>query len=39
MKKDLDKLFSKSIQTYYFLLVIIVIIKLLGGNYFEIVYT
>lgn len=39
MKKDLDKLFSKSIQTYYFLLVIIVIIKLLGGNYFGIVYT
>ena len=39
MKKDLDKLFSKSIQTYYFLLVMIVIIKLLGGNYFEIVYT
>ena len=39
MKKDLDKLFSKSIQTYYFLLLIIVIIKLLGGNYFEIVYT
>ena len=39
MKKDLDKLFSKSIQTYYFLLVIIVIIKLLGGNYFKIVYT
>lgn len=39
MKKDLDKLFGKSIQTYYFLLVIIVIIKLLGGNYFEIVYT
>ena len=39
MKKDLDKLFSKSIQTYYFLLLIIVIIKVLGGNYFEIVYT
>ena len=39
MKKDLDKLFSKSIQTYYFLLLIIVIIKLLGGNYFEIIYT
>lgn len=39
MKKDLDKLFSKSIQTYYFLLLIVVIIKLLGGNYFAIVYT
>lgn len=39
MKKDLDKLFSKSIETYYFLLLIVVIIKLLGGNYFEIVYT
>lgn len=39
MKKDLDKLFSKSIQTYYFLLLIIVIIKVLGGNYFEIIYT
>lgn len=39
MKKDLDKLFIRSIQTYYFLLLIIVIIKLLGGNYFEIVYT
>ena len=39
MKEDLDKLFSKSIETYYFLLLIIVIIKLLGGNYFEIVYT
>ena len=39
MKKDMDKLFSKSIETYYFLLVIIVIIKLLGGNYFDIVYT
>lgn len=37
MKKDLDKLFSKSIQTYYFLLVLILIIKLLGGNYFDIV--
>ena len=39
MKKDLDKLFSRSIETYYFLLLIVVIIKLLGGNYFEIVYT
>lgn len=39
MKKDLDKLFSKSIETYYFLLLIVVIIKLLGGNYFAIVYT
>lgn len=39
MKKDLDKLFSKSIETYYFLLLIVVIIKVLGGNYFEIVYT
>lgn len=39
MKKDLDKLFSKSIETYYFLLLIVVIIKLLGGNYFSIVYT
>lgn len=39
MRKDLDKLFGKSIETYYFLLVIIVIIKLLGGNYFGIVYT
>lgn len=38
MKKDLDKLFSRSIETYYFLLLIVVIIKLLGGNYFEIVY-
>lgn len=36
MKKDIDKLFSQSLQTYYFLLVIVVIIKLLGGNYFEI---
>lgn len=35
MKKDLDKLFSKSVQTYYFLLVIVVIIKVLGGDYFE----
>lgn len=39
MKEDLDKLFSKSIETYYFLLLIVVIIKVLGGNYFEIVYT
>ena len=39
MKKDLDKLFSKSIETYYFLLLIVVIIKVLGGNYFQIVYT
>ena len=39
MKKDLDKLFSRSIETYYFLLLIVVIIKLLGGNYFAIVYT
>lgn len=39
MKKDLDKLFSRSIETYYFLLLIVVIIKVLGGNYFEIVYT
>lgn len=39
MKKDLDKLFSRSIETYYFLLLIVVIIKLLGGNYFQIVYT
>lgn len=39
MKKDLDKLFSRSIETYYFLLIIVVIIKLLGGNYFAIVYT
>ena len=39
MKKDLDKLFTNSIQTYYFLLLIVVIIKLLGGNYFSIVYT
>ena len=39
MKKDLDKLFGRSIETYYFLLLIVVIIKLLGGNYFEIVYT
>ena len=39
MKKDLDKLFSRSIETYYFLLLIVVIIKLLGGNYFSIVYT
>jgi len=39
MKKDIDKLFSKSIQTYYFLLLIIVIIKVLGGDYFGIVYT
>ena len=37
MKKDIDKLLSQSIQTYYFLLVIVVIIKLLGGNYFEII--
>ena len=39
VKKDLDKLFGRSIETYYFLLLIVVIIKLLGGNYFEIVYT
>ena len=39
MKKDLDRLFSRSIETYYFLLLIVVIIKLLGGNYFQIVYT
>jgi hypothetical protein len=37
MKKDLDKLFVQSIQTYYFLLLIVVIIKLLGGNYFDII--
>lgn len=39
MKKDLDKLFRRSVETYYFLLLIVVIIKLLGGNYFEIVYS
>lgn len=39
MKKDIDKLFSKSIQTYYFLLLIVVIIKVFGGDYFGIVYT
>ncbi len=37
MKKNVDKLFYESINTYYFLLLIVVIIKLLGGNYFDIV--
>ena len=37
MKKNVDKLFCESINTYYFLLLIVVIIKLLGGNYFDIV--
>lgn len=37
MKKNLDKLFAKSIETYYFLLVLVVIIKLLGGDYFSII--
>lgn len=37
IKKNLDKLFYESINTYYFLLLVVVIIKLLGGNYFDIV--
>lgn len=36
MRKDIDKLFIKSIETYLFLLVLVMIIKLLGGNYFNI---
>lgn len=39
MKKDIDKLFSESLHTYYFLLVVIVIIKLLGSNWFDIIET
>lgn len=37
MKKDIDKLFSESLHTYYFLLIVIVIIKLLGSDWFDIV--
>ena len=39
MKKDIDKLFSESLHTYYFLLIVIVIIKLLGSDWFDIVET
>lgn len=35
MKKDVDKLLSQTLSTYYFLLVIVFIIKLLGSKYFE----
>lgn len=37
MKKDIDKLFSESLHTYYFLLILIVIIKLLGSDWFDII--
>lgn len=37
MKKDIDKLLIKSVETYVFLLFIIFIIKLLGGNYFQMI--
>lgn len=36
MKKNIYKLFSRSLETYMFLLIITLIIKLLGGNYFEV---
>lgn len=36
MKKNIYKLFSRSLETYVFLLIITLIIKLLGGNYFEV---
>lgn len=35
MKKDVDKLLSQTLSTYYFLLVIVFIMKLLGSKYFE----